>query len=86
MRILAEIDILPWFTLSAAAGWKGLRDTITIAIMEGGVVPEAAAAAPAVHPWANDLDDKLMKDKLSQLLKNSIEGYLEQPIATLESG
>lgn len=27
-----------------------------------------------------------MKEKLQRLLKNSIEGYLDEPVATLESG
>jgi len=30
--------------------------------------------------------DKLMKEKMSLLLKNSIKGFLDPPIATLESG
>ena len=69
---------MPWFTLSAAAGWKGLRDTITIAIMEGGVVPEAAAAAPAVHPWANDLDDSELQNwQIWEEVKRSIKRHPE---------
>ena len=43
--------------------------------------------SPTIRSGSITLEiDKLMKDKLTLLLRNSIDGYLEAPIATVESG